>query len=90
MLFLDNEKAFDKLQHQFMWDTLEAFNLPPDLIAAVRTLYNGASTSVKVNGEVGPALEPPPGVQRLLPACSAPPVLILQGTRLVVSEHDRS
>ena len=35
MLFLDNEKAFDKLQHQFMWDTLEAFNLPPDLIAAV-------------------------------------------------------
>ena len=55
MLFLDNEKAFDRLQHQFMWDTLEAFNLPPDLIAAVRTLYNGASTSVKVNGEVGPA-----------------------------------
>ena len=55
LLFLDNEKAFDRLQHQFMWDTLEAFNLPPDLIAAVKTLYRGANTSVKVNGEVGPA-----------------------------------
>ena len=36
LLFLDNEKAFDRLQHQFMWDTLEAFNLPLDLIAAVK------------------------------------------------------
>ena len=50
MLMLDNAKAFDRLQHTFMIEVLQAFNLPPDIINAVRTLYNGAETRVKVNG----------------------------------------
>ena len=50
MLMLDNAKAFDRLQHTFMLDVLQAFNLPPDVLNAVRTLYNGAETRVKVNG----------------------------------------
>ena len=33
-----------------MLDVLQAFNLPPDVLNAVRTLYNGPLTSVKVNG----------------------------------------
>ena len=36
---LDNTKAFDRLQHGLMFDTLAAFNLPSGLIDAVRTLY---------------------------------------------------
>ena len=38
MLMLDNAKAFDRLQHTFMIEVLQAFNLPPDIINAVRTL----------------------------------------------------
>ena len=53
MLFLDNEKAFDRVQHQFMYDVLDAFGLPAELISAVKTLYNGANTAVKANGEIG-------------------------------------
>jgi hypothetical protein len=30
MLMLDNAKAFDRLQHTFMVEVLQAFNLPPD------------------------------------------------------------
>ena len=31
LLMLDNTKAFDRLQHSFMFDTLAAFNLPNEL-----------------------------------------------------------
>ena len=48
MLFLDNEKAFDRLQHDFMFKVLEAFNLPAELVHAVKTLYNGSSVAVKL------------------------------------------
>ena len=53
MLMMDNAKAFDRLQHAFMMDVLQAFNLPTDIINAVRTLYNGAETRVKLNGQLG-------------------------------------
>ena len=36
MLMLDNAKAFDRLQHTFMIEVLQAFSLPPDIINAVR------------------------------------------------------
>lgn len=39
MLCLDNAKAFDRLQHAFLFEVLRAFKLPEDLINAVRTLY---------------------------------------------------
>ena len=50
---MDNAKAFDRLQHAFMMDVLQAFNLPTDIINAVRALYNGAETRVKLNGQLG-------------------------------------
>ena len=52
MLMLDNAKAFDRLQHKFALDVLRAFNLPDSLINAVRTLYNGAETRVKINSHL--------------------------------------
>ena len=39
MLMLDNTKAFDRLQHGFMLETLAAFNLPAGMISAVGTAY---------------------------------------------------
>ena len=52
MLCLDNAKAFDRLQHAFMLDVLRAFNLPEDVINAVRTLYSDVHTRVKLNGRL--------------------------------------
>ena len=67
MLMLDNAKAFDRLQHTFMLDVLQAFNLPPDVLNAVRTLYNGAETSVKVNGTLSPPFPNTSGVKQGCP-----------------------
>ena len=74
ILFLDNEKAFDRVQHDFMFNVLRAFNLPEETVAAVRTLYRSASTAVKTNGEIGTAFEQTSGVRQ---GCPLSPLLYL-------------
>ena len=67
MLMLDNAKAFDRLQHQFALDVLHAFNLPPSLINAVKTLYNGAETRAKITGHLAPPFPNTSGVKQGCP-----------------------
>ena len=47
---LDQEKAYDKIRHDYLWKTLEAFNLPNTFIKTIRALYQHAKTQVMVNG----------------------------------------
>ena len=54
MLCLDNAKAFDRLQHAFMIEVLRAFNLPEDVVRAVKTLYSNAETRLKLNRPTEP------------------------------------
>ena len=48
MLFLDNEKAFDKVDHAFLFETMRAFHMPEPFVKAVEVLYKTATTSVKL------------------------------------------
>ena len=47
---LDQEKAYDKIRHDYLWRTLEVFNLPPPFIKTIRSLYENAWTKVAING----------------------------------------
>jgi ribonuclease HI/exonuclease III len=47
---LDQEKAYDKIRHDYLWETLEAFSLPDTFINTVKALYQHASTCVAING----------------------------------------
>ena len=51
IIALDQEKAYDKLDHHYLWKTLEAFNLPKLFIQTIKTLYKDAQTIVAINGE---------------------------------------
>ena len=90
MVLLDNTKAFDRLQHDFMFRTLEAFNLPPCLVDAVRTLYADAETVMKTNGEVSPdAFKCLSGVKQ---GCPLSPLLynLVQEVQLRMIRQDQS
>ncbi len=47
---LDQEKAYDKISHDYLWRVLEAFGIPPTFIRVVQSLYAQAETSVMING----------------------------------------
>ena len=47
---LDQEKAYDKVAHDYLWRVLECFGIPAEYIAVVQALYAKAETSVMVNG----------------------------------------
>jgi ribonuclease HI len=47
---LDQEKAYDKIAHDYLWRVLEGFGLPTKFVSAVKSLYSIAETSVGING----------------------------------------
>jgi hypothetical protein len=47
---LDQEKAYDKIDHKYLWDVLDAFGVPANFITLVRNLYSDASTRILING----------------------------------------
>jgi len=50
ILALDQEKAYDKIQHDYLWKTLKAFCIPQPFIRTVQALYHNARTKVAING----------------------------------------
>ncbi|TFY82529.1 hypothetical protein EWM64_g1481 [Hericium alpestre] len=47
---LDQEKAYDKIDHEYLWKTLKKYNLPDEFIRTVKSLYETAYTKVAING----------------------------------------
>jgi len=64
LLFLDQEKAFDKVDHGFLWQVLKAFGFPEEFIKVIMLFYNGASSMVKVNGFLSEAIPIRSGVRQ--------------------------
>ena len=50
IIALDQEKAYDKIRHDYLWKTLEAFSLPQPFIQTIKALYQNAKTQVAING----------------------------------------
>ena len=46
LLFIDFEKAFDSIEWDFLYQSLEAFNFGPTLIRWIKTFYNNVSRVV--------------------------------------------
>ncbi len=47
---LDQEKAYDKISHDYLWRVLRAFGIPESFIGLVQSLYRHAETSIMING----------------------------------------
>ncbi|TFY73613.1 hypothetical protein EWM64_g10398, partial [Hericium alpestre] len=50
IIALDQEKAYNKVEHDYLWKTLTTYNLPDWFIVTVCSLYEHAKMKVAVNG----------------------------------------
>ena len=49
LIFLDQEKAFDRVEHDFLFKAMSAFGIGENFIDWLRVLYANATTRIKVN-----------------------------------------
>jgi hypothetical protein len=49
---LDQEKAYDKVEHDYLWRALTSYGIPQEFINTIKALYSDAHTYVCVNGEM--------------------------------------
>ncbi|TFY53535.1 hypothetical protein EVJ58_g9397 [Rhodofomes roseus] len=68
IIALDQEKAYDKIRHDYLWKVLERFGVPKKVIDRLKSLYEHATTVVIVNGveERGFRLSKPSGSEGLM------------------------
>lgn len=50
LISLDQEKAFDRVEHCYLWKVLEAFGFCQDFVAYIKVLYSDVESILKVNG----------------------------------------
>ena len=50
LIFLDQEKAFDRVEHNFLFKTMAAFGIGTSFIDWMKMIYSNAYTTIKVNG----------------------------------------
>ena len=70
ILFLDQEKAFDRMSHSFIIQTLQHFGFGSKFINWISTIYNGCSARVKINGFTTPTFSIQRGVRQGCPLSS--------------------
>jgi Reverse transcriptase (RNA-dependent DNA polymerase) len=51
ILALDQEEEYDKIMHQYLWKTMEGFDMLKLFMKTVKNLYTNTWTTVTINGE---------------------------------------
>ena len=67
ILSLDQEKAYDKIAHDYLWKSLEKYGLPQKFIQKIQKLYKKARTVVSVNKMLPQAIKIGRGVRQGCP-----------------------
>ncbi len=52
LISLDQEKAFDRVEHLYLWHTLQAFGFNSRFIDMIKTMYCEIESVIKINGSL--------------------------------------
>ena len=77
-LFLDQEKAFDRVNHEFLFKTMKAFGIGETFIQWVRTIYSNATSTLNINGYFSEKIHLQRGVRQGCPLSALLYVLVIE------------
>lgn len=64
LISLDQEKAFDRVEHLYLWKVLEVFALSPGFIAMIKVLYQDIESVLKINGGLSAPFQVQRGIRQ--------------------------
>ncbi len=67
LISLDQEKAFDRVEHAYLYDLLKAFGFGDGFISWVNLLYNEAECMVKIDGGLSVPIKVKRGIRQGCP-----------------------
>ena len=77
-IFLDQEKAFDRVNHNFLYKTLRAFGFGEVFIQWIQALYKNASSILNINGFFSQRIPLSRGIRQGCPLSSLLYVLVIE------------
>ena len=77
-IFLDQEKAFDRVNHAFLEKTMRAFGIGENFIDWIKTLYSNASAVLNINGYLSKRIQLKRGVRQGCPLSALLYVLVIE------------
>ena len=77
-IFLDQEKAFDRVNHGFPFKTMNAFGIGEGFIQWVRTIYANATSVLNINGHLTQQIPLKRGVRQGCPLSALLYVLVIE------------
>ena len=77
-IFLDQEKAFDRVNHNFLYKTMGAFGIGEEFIHWVSKVYSNASAVVNINGFLSKQISLKRGVRQGCPLSALLYVMVIE------------
>ena len=78
LLFLDQEKAFDRVSHNFLFKALKKYGFGNSFIHWIKLLYSNASTKININGFLTENIPLKSGVRQGCPLSPLLYVLVIE------------
>ena len=78
IIFLDQEKAFDRVNHNFLYKTMRAFGIGEIFIQWVSTIYSNAASALNINGFLSKPIPFNRGVRQGCPLSALLYVLVIE------------
>ena len=78
LLFMDQEKAFDRVSHSLLFDALRAYGFGEYFISWIQLLYSNACTRISINGFLTTDISLKSGVRQSCPLSALLYVLIIE------------
>ena len=66
-VYVDLEKAYDKVCREELWDVLQTYGVSGDLLRVIRAMYQASEACVRVDGEMTEWFEARQGVRQGCP-----------------------